>query len=244
MENKLTKYDANAAFLFRSESTGTLSTISKKYSGYPFGSFVAYVSGRSRVAFLYASDLAEHTKNFMYDSKASLTITKLNTSSDQQNSQRITLMGNVNKLAKGNVKECEQRFFKFFPESRKYQSVHDFNFYRLDITEARWIGGFGEIAWLDSKNWGAQYLDWSDDEAAMINHMNDDHSNVIYSSLYAQHGVKDRDAKMVSMTIDGYYTESEKKLYFISFEEPCHSAKQIRDMLISHANAYRLHETN
>ena len=244
MKNKLTTYEADAAFLFRSESTGILSTVSKKVKGYPFGSLVTYVSGKSRVVFFHASDLAEHTKNFMHNSKASLTVTKVKAKPDQQNSQRLTLMGDINRLAHSDLSECTERFFKFFPESQQYQFMHDFSFYRLDVKEARWIGGFGEIAWLDRKNWGTLELDWSSAETAMINHMNDDHSNVIYSSLFAQHGVKDRNAKMISMSIDGYHTESQGKLHFISFTEPCYSAKQIRGMLISQANAYRQYESN
>ena len=41
-----------------------LSTISSKHKGYPFGSFVTYVSGWDRTVFLYLSDLADHTKKF------------------------------------------------------------------------------------------------------------------------------------------------------------------------------------
>ena len=29
--------------------------------------------------------------------------------------------------------------------------MHDFKFYQLTIKHARWIGGFGQIAWLDQK---------------------------------------------------------------------------------------------
>ena len=244
MKKKLTRYDAEAAFLFRSESTGILSTVSKKVKGYPFGSLVTYVSGKSRVVFFYASDLAEHTKNFLHNSKASLTVTEVKAKPDQQNSQRLTLLGDINRLARSDLSECTTRFSKFFPESQQYHFMHDFNFYRLDVKEARWIGGFGEIAWLDRKNWGTPELDWSSAEADMINHMNDDHSNVIYSSLFAQHGVRDRNAKMICISIDGFYTESQGELYFISFTEPCYSAKQIRGMLISQANAYRQYESN
>jgi|TARA_B110000196_G_scaffold319748_1_gene338767 hypothetical protein len=242
MINKLITYDADAAFLFRSENTGTLSTISKQYNGYPFGSFVTYLSGNSRAIFLYVSDIAEHTKNFLHNSKASLTITKLDTTSDQQNSERLTLMGNITKLTNQTAQQCEARFFKFFPESRKYESMHDFNFYRFDITEARWIGGFGQIAWLDSTKWKTNEPAWAKDEANIIDHMNDDHTNVIYSTLHGEYGVRDKNSRMIAITIDGYYIKSKQRLYFIRFDKPCQTAKEIRDTLISHAHSYRKYE--
>ena len=38
----------------------------------------------------------------------------------------------------------------------------------------------------------------------IIEHMNDDHSNSIISTLNAQHGIKDKYAKMNKLQIDGY----------------------------------------
>ena len=63
MNDKFKTYEANAVNLFRTSSAAILSTVSKKHDGYPFGSFITYVSSRNRNIFLYASDIAEHTKN-------------------------------------------------------------------------------------------------------------------------------------------------------------------------------------
>ena len=41
------------------------------------------------------------------------------------------------------------RFHKIFPESEGYAKMHNFNFYQITIIQARWIGGFGKISWLD-----------------------------------------------------------------------------------------------
>ena len=63
MNKKLQKYDLQAAELFRSSNEAILSTVSKKFDGFPFGSYITYVTGRNRCIYLYASDIAEHTKN-------------------------------------------------------------------------------------------------------------------------------------------------------------------------------------
>ena len=44
---------------------------------------------------------------------------------------------------------------------------------------------------------------WLADEARIIEHMNNDHSNSIVSTLNAQHGIKDTNARMKSLAING-----------------------------------------
>ena len=48
--------------------------------------------------------------------------------------------------------------------------------------------------------------------------MNDDHSNSIVSTLNAQHGIKDKYAKMEKLQVNGYFALSNQKLYFLEFE--------------------------
>ena len=62
MSIDIDKMDRNASRLYRNRLHGILSTVSKVHDDYPFGSFVTYVSSRSRTAYLYLSDLAEHTE--------------------------------------------------------------------------------------------------------------------------------------------------------------------------------------
>ena len=82
MSIEIDKMDRNASRLYRNRLHGILSTVSKVHDDYPFGSFVTYISSRSRTAYLYLSDLAEHTENLHYKSKSCLTIFKANNSGD------------------------------------------------------------------------------------------------------------------------------------------------------------------
>ncbi len=76
MNTKLKAYELSAAYLLRTTTSGILSTISKAYKGYPFGSYVTYISGPDRSIYIYASTLAQHTKNLFKDSKACLTLSR------------------------------------------------------------------------------------------------------------------------------------------------------------------------
>ena len=147
-------------------------------------------------------------------------------------------MGDVKKIDK-DVEEISRQFIEFFPESSQYSNMHDFNFYSLNISQVRWIGGFGKIAWLSSTNWNPIRPKWLKQEKSMIEHMNEDHSNSIVSTLNAKLGIKDKHAKMLRLTMDGYYVSSKNKIYFLDFNLPCFTVKQYRDKLVEQAKEYR-----
>ena len=76
MNEKLKNYEISAVNLLRSSSSGILSTLSKSFKGYPFGSYVTFITGPDRSIYIYASTLAQHTKNLFQDSRACITLSK------------------------------------------------------------------------------------------------------------------------------------------------------------------------
>ena len=231
------EYEKLAINLMRNCREGVLSTVSKKYEGYPFGSFVTFISGADRSIIFYASDIAQHTINLKNNPKACITLFNLS-EGDKQDSARLSLLGDVKKIDK-DVEEISRQFMEFFPESSQYSNMHDFNFYKLNISQVRWIGGFGKIAWLSSTNWNPIRPKWLKKEHSMIEHMNEDHSNSIVSTLNAKLGIKDKHARMLRLTMDGYYVSSKNKIYFLDFNLPCFTVKQYRDKLVEQAKEYR-----
>src|SRR5271154_3165062 len=80
------------AYLVR---TGSLSTVSRKQPGFPFGSVMPYaLDERGRPIFLI-STMAMHTQNLQGDSRASLLVTQPDASGDPLGASRVTVMGNV-----------------------------------------------------------------------------------------------------------------------------------------------------
>ena len=76
----------------------------------------------------------------------------------------------------------------------------------------------------------------------IIQHMNDDHSNSIVSTLNAQHGIKDKNAKMEELEVNGYFASSNGKFYFLEFENVCNSVEEYKAELINQAKKYRNYE--
>ena len=72
--------------------------------------------------------------------------------------------------------------------------------------------------------------------------MNDDHSNSIVSTLNAQHRIKDENAEMEKLEVNGYFAWSNEKFYFLEFENVCNSAEEYKTELIKHAKKYRNYE--
>ena len=241
LKDKTREHEINSLKLLRSANYGILSTISKQIDGYPFGSFVTYVSSSSREIYLYLSDLAEHTENLHFRSQSSLTIFKLKSSGDIQNSSRLTLVGDLSSVTGEEIETCRRRFYTLLPDSKKYKTMHDFKFYKLKVNHARWIGGFGEIGWLDRSLWDCD-ASWKDEETRIIEHMNEDHQNTIVAALKAQHNIVDNTARMTLLCVDGYYASTDSGIYFISFPKPALNMKEYRQVLVQLAKTYKRNE--
>ena len=235
------KYESEAVKLMRANNVAVLSTLSKKYNNFPFGSFITYVTGQDRSIYIYASDIAEHTKNIIKNSKSCLTIFKLKVNQDKQNSSRLSIMGDFKKIQnQDDIESCKIRFFKFLPESKTYSNMHDFNFYKMQPNKIRWIGGFGEIAWLKDKFWTSENPDWSEDEDSIVNHVNNDHKDVVIATLKGVHDIYDKNVEVLSLSIDGYYLKTNNEIFYIPFDYPCENSKQVRDEFINHAKKFKI----
>src|SRR6202167_610128 len=74
---------------------GSLSTLSRKQAGFPFGSLMPYgLDDHGRPTFLI-STMAMHTHNLQADARASLLVTQPDASGDPLGSARVTVMGMV-----------------------------------------------------------------------------------------------------------------------------------------------------
>jgi hypothetical protein len=83
---------------------GSLSTLSRKQSGFPFGSVMPYgLDEHGRPIFLI-STMAMHTQNLRADSRASLLVTQPDASGDPLGASRVTLMGNVLAIPESGVR--------------------------------------------------------------------------------------------------------------------------------------------
>ncbi|HEU5316232.1 MAG TPA: pyridoxamine 5'-phosphate oxidase family protein [Chloroflexota bacterium] len=133
------------------ERFGTLATLARDPSGYPFASVAAYALGADGQPLLLLSQLAEHTHNLLADSRASLLVTETPRKGvpSPLALARVTLIGDVEPVPPAEGDAAREAYLRVHPEGARYLEL-DFSFYRLRLRGARYVGGFGRMSWIDA----------------------------------------------------------------------------------------------
>lgn len=236
---KKLKSISNARRLLRESELGVLSTHSKANEGYPFGSVSTYLSTVNGDAIFYISDLAQHTKNLNSNAKMCLTVFansegRADQALDDPNAgARLSLLGHAHALSRRKSVDIAERFFTLYPDSRKYQGTHDFKFYKLVCDRARFIGGFGDIHWINKDDWQIDTPEWLESEKSMIEHMNEDHMDAMQLICAHRFGLKPSKVEMLTVNPDGFFMSADQsKPVYVPFDSLAHSGLEVRQELV------------
>ncbi|HEY8513983.1 MAG TPA: DUF2470 domain-containing protein [Candidatus Binatia bacterium] len=186
--------------------TGTLSTHSRRATGYPFGSVAPYgVDARGRPTFLISA-MAVHTQNLAADARASLLVTQPGAGDDPLALGRVTLLGDVARVADDEVAAVREDYLARHESARSWVDFGDFAFYRMEVRDVYFVAGFGAMGWIDAEAYGAAEPDPLADVApGILNHMNEDHADALqlYARVFA--GVEASEATMTSVDRLGFH---------------------------------------
>jgi putative heme iron utilization protein len=136
--------------LLFAERQGVLATLSARRAGWPFASVAPYALSDRAEPLLLFSNLAEHTRNLRADPRASLLVQDSAALQDPQAGSRLTLLGLVEPLDAEAVAAAQSRYVERHPRSADYLAMADFRLYVLRVQEARYIGGFGDMGWINA----------------------------------------------------------------------------------------------
>jgi putative heme iron utilization protein len=215
--------------LFLRETFGVLSTISLDVPGYPFGSVTPYCIDHLGQPVIYISHIAQHTRNLLADSRVSLTVVESNTDSDDVQARgRVTCLANAKSMA-GEEAAVRDRYFRYFPSSRQYAGTHDFAFFRLELVRVRFIGGFGQIFWLEPEDFTMANPFSAAQESRIIQHMNDDHSDALRRFTRGAASV------MVGIDAEGFDTLASGRKIRFDFDTPVRNTEEARQALVAMA---------
>ena len=181
--------------------TGTLCTLTAEPEGYPYGSFVTVAFDEGNPVFL-VSTMAEHTRNLQRDPRASLLVAE-GGSKDPLANGRVTLLGPCAQV-EGDAGRARTAFLATHPNAAYYVDFGDFAFWQLAVESIRYIGGYGQMSWVDAADWHAAEPDpLAGAAGGVIAHMNDDHADAMM--LYCKAFSKATDIDAASMTsVDRY----------------------------------------
>jgi hypothetical protein len=216
---------------------GTLSTISRKQQGFPFGSVMPYgLDETGRPVFLI-STMAMHTQNLQADPRSSLLVTQPDASGDPLGAARVTILGNALPIPQPEVAEPRSLYLARYPNSRNWVDFEDFSFYRMDVMDVYYVGGFGVMGWVPAPEYSCGKPDPLVDVAAeIIRHMNTDHGEALTLLARAFAGIESQEAAMTSIDRLGFHvrlkTQAGPRGARIAFSREVHDAAEARTVLI------------
>lgn len=97
------------------------------------------------------SSLAEHCRNVQTDPRVSLLLQV--PTDDVLQQARMTLVGELQ--AQQPDAALQARLLRYCPDFEQYLALGDFSFYRLSLRALRFIGGFGQMGWIQAEAWQA-----------------------------------------------------------------------------------------
>lgn len=137
----------DARTLVESRGFGCLSTVSVRHPGFPFVSIAEYATDEFGQPTFLLSGLAVHTKNLTADARASLIVFAQDAERDVLGSARVTLMGIVRKLDDSGDGQVRERYLARHPQAEQWADFGDFAFYRMEVADVYFVGGFGDMGW-------------------------------------------------------------------------------------------------
>ena len=185
---------------------GSLSTLSRKQPGFPFGSVMPYgLDLRGRPIFLI-STMAMHTQNLQADSRASLLVTQPDASGDPLGASRVTVMGNVLTIPAPEVAEARRLYLERYVNSKYWVNFEDFSFYRMEVLDVYYVGGFGVMGWVQASDYDVAQPDpLADAAAGIIDHMNADHKDALILLAKTFVGIEGLEAAMTAVDRLGFH---------------------------------------
>src|SRR2546421_711980 len=126
--------------LMREARSGALATLMAG-AGDPYCSLVNVASAADGAPLLLISRLAVHTKNILADPRASLMLDERK-AGDPLEGARVMLMGTA---VVADDPEARRRYLDRQPEAPTFAGFGDFAFYRMVLTAAHLVAGFGRI---------------------------------------------------------------------------------------------------
>jgi len=147
--------------------------------GWPYASLVLLAVDHDAAPILLLSDLAEHSRALAADARLSLLIDGTAGHDDPLTGPRLTLLGTAERTA---APDHARRYLSRHPAAELYAGFADFQFYRVAVSRAHLVAGFGRIHWLEGAAVGfdpAVAAALAAHEPDIVAHMNADHGAAV-----------------------------------------------------------------
>jgi len=201
-----------ARTLMYSGRIATLSTHSRKQPGFPFGSLMPYALDKDGRPIFLISTMAMHTQNLQADQRASLFVTEPDAGGNPLGAARVTLIGNVVRIPESDLAEARSLYLASYSDSKHWVTFDDFFFFRMDLVDLYFVGGFGVMGWLAASEYSQARPDPPvDHKIDIMQHTNADLKDalILFAKRFAD--VEAQDAEMTSVDRLGFHLRLKTK---------------------------------
>ena len=149
--------------------------------------------------------MAMHTQNLQADPRASLFVTEPGASGDPLGSSRVTLIGSVSRIPEPELAAARTVYLTRYPDSKYWVDFDDFFFYRMDVLDVYYVGGFGVMGWVAASDYSAAQSDpLAEHKSDIMQHMNADHQDALILLAKRFAGIEAQEAAMTSVDRLGF----------------------------------------
>ncbi len=223
---------------------GTLSSMSQRQAGYPFGSLMPFAVDEAGRPLFLISSMAMHTQNLKDDSHASLLVTQPDVQGEPLGASRATIIGNALPISDDERESVRALYLAQYENAKYWVDYDDFAFYRMDVVDVYFVGGFGVMGWVSADDYQTAHPDpLAESAPRIIEHMNADHAEALLLLAKVHAGIEATEAKMTSVDRLGFHlrlkTSERMRGARIAFTHEVHSAEETRAVLVEMVGAAR-----
>ena len=198
-------YAERARTLVHLGRAGTLATLSRRHPGHPFASIMPYAPDDAGRPLVLISTMAMHTQNLQGDPRASLLVAQPDWAGDPLAAGRVKLMGEARPLPETERAAARASYLARHENARYWVDFDDFSFWRLDVSDVYFVGGFAAMDWIEVREYATARPDpLAEVAGGIITHMNADHADALVTYARAYGGVEADEATMVGVDRLGF----------------------------------------
>jgi putative heme iron utilization protein len=115
-------------------------------------------------------------------------------------------VGNVQAIPQPAVPEARNLYLTRHANSKYWADFEDFSFYRMDVVDVYYVGGFGVMGWVSASDYERARPDpLVDSMAEIIQHMNADHKDALGMLPRMFAGIESQEAAMTTVDRLGFH---------------------------------------
>ncbi|NOT94762.1 MAG: DUF2470 domain-containing protein [Nitrospira sp.] len=215
------------------QSSGSLSTLSRKQPGWPFGSVMPYGLDEEGQPVFLISMMAMHTQNLLGDPRASLLVTPPESRIDPQGAARVTLMGSVTRVPREEAGQVRELYLARHANASYWVDFEDFSFFRMALADIYFVGGFGSMGWVMPGDYAGAAVDPLADEASnLIRELNTEHAETLLLLARVFGNAETQQATVTALDRLGFHlrltTPGRMQGGRVAFANPVRNASEVR----------------